>query len=418
MKKLKSYNQFNWQSFLAQIANYAVSGVAVVFLWIYLSHNLAITSFGEFNLIFTLVAIYGLFTDFGIDFWVTKRGATSPTTAFFRNLARFRIVLGVIVGIIFLLVAYIRGYSLFPSILFLFGAYILNIAHFFSCYLRAIDKLDIEAKYSIIRNIMYVGLSVAGVQTGGGVTWVSLSYLIANSLFLICILYSVKKNNFFISSESQSIYLVLKSSIPVWLCGLVVGLSLKVEIIFLDEFLGKNEVAVFSTASRLFEGALLLATAFVLTMFPFLSRCFSDSPKVYKKEVVKHGVLLLALVVLFSVVLALLSPSLFSMFYDQEYQQGAHLLTLLALVLPISVMVHYLHNVLTIADGSKVLLISLTISLTFNVLLVLYLIPLFHIEGALMSFAIKETVLLLMLLVSIYRLRIDDTKHQLLESPL
>ena len=193
---------------------------------------------------------------------------------------------------------------------------------------------------------------------------------------------------------------------------------MKVEIIFLDEFLGKNEVAVFSTASRLFEGALLLATAFVLTMFPFLSRCFQIRPKFIKK---KYVIETWSLTPSFGgSIFSRLSFShlhYFRCLHDQEYQQGAHLLTLLALVLPISVMVHYLHNVLTIADGSKVLLISLTISLTFNVLLVLYLIPLFHIEGALMSFAIKETVLLLMLLVSIYRLRIDDTKHQLLESP-
>lgn len=377
--------------------NYGISGVSVVLLWVFLARMWSLSEFGQFSLIFAWTAIYGLVIELGLDFWATRQGAIDRHKTFSKPLLYFRLYSGVLLGIVFLVVGLYNNYDFFPLMLFLCGAYILNIAHFLCCYLRAIEKLSIEANLSILRNLSYVTMAGLGVYKGFDISWVATCYLGANSLFLLLTWICIRNNGFSVVTASTPIPEILKTTIPVWVSALLLGLSIKMDLIVLGELGNTDMVAHYSAAARIFEGCLLLATAYVLTLFPLLSRQYTERPEHYRDVVKRFGRLLLVLSVFASLVAILAAYWGFIWLFGEEYRQGSRLYMWMMLVFPFSVWLQFLYNALIIAGHSLQVILALVLAAVVNLLLDFWLIPQYHLYGALTAFVVKEMLLLLSL---------------------
>jgi len=296
--------------------------MSVVFLWILLARVWNLEDFGQFSLIFAWTAIYGLVMELGLDFWVTKKASTHPNQAFSTSVIIFRIVSALCLGVAFFFVGKANGYDSSALFLFLSGAFVLNIAHFFSCYLRATERLSVEAILSILRNVFYVSSAGIGVFYGANIEWVGISYLCANIAFFVFICFVLRHFKFKVALHFYNLLDIVKQSLPVWVSGMLVGLSLKTDLILLGEFSDNTVVARFNAAIRIFEGCMLLATAFVLTLFPLLSRESIKSQSSFYVLIRGYGRLLFIISLLLSLATIGFATVGFTWLFGQEYQES------------------------------------------------------------------------------------------------
>ncbi len=380
----------------------------MILFWVFLARMWSVDTFGQFSTVFAWVAIYGLVTDLGLDFWVTQQTSLNKVDAYPRVLVKFKLWSSLLFGLLFTGFAYLFDLPLLVFVTFLFGTYILNISHFFSCYLRGCEKLSTEAIISVIRNVLFIVSASIGVYFGGQLMWVGVCYTASCLMTALMTAVAVKQMGFKLSAITMTLATPLKTSFNVWITFLLVGLSVKVDILMLGFLANETQVAHYSAAARIFEGGLLLATAFVLTLFPALTRSYTSQPADYYHVVIKYCKLLLFIVVIAAVIGAVVGGSLFTTFYGQSYQPSAAIFIYLMLILPVSAVVHFLYTALVIAKQAQAVIILLLLGFLLNVLLDWLLIPGYLLNGVMASFYIKEMALLVGLAGLLYRLRKKD----------
>jgi O-antigen/teichoic acid export membrane protein len=343
--------------------------------------------------------------ELGLDFWVTKKSSIDKTDAYTASLIAFRYLSAVLTGFVFYFIGVWFGYAKLPLALFLSGALVLNLAHFYSCYLRGIEKLSVEAILSIVRTIFFVAMAGLGIYLGFEISWIALSYLVANVIYGLFTWHALKKYQFALSNRSSSFGAILRVTMPVWISALLLGLSIKLDIILLGELADADSVARYSAAARIFEGCLLLATAFVLTLFPKLSREAADENSRYDVTVFNYGKLLLLIAICAAGLAGVIGGYSFTFFFGENYQSSVQVFVILMVLLPISTLVVFFYNALIIAQQSAKTIVCLCVAVLINVVLDFILIPSMAINGALTAFICKELFLLLCFGFLIYRSR-------------
>ena len=403
-------NRF-WHNFSWQTINYGVSGLLLVGLWVLLARYWSVAEFGRFNALFALAAIYGLVMEFGLDFYVTKQtalidashsddsndsdAANSQHNPYSHALVAFRCTAALLTGVVFVAIGWWLDYPLLPLVLFIVGAFTLNLAHFFCCYLRGIEKLSVEAIISLIRNIAFVVLAFVGVSLGQSVVWVAGCYFAVNVVFIVASFAVIKRYQFTFAQSGAAIGRILTTTLPVWIASLLFGMTIKLDILLLEQWGSTEALGHFSSAARIFEGCLLVATAYVLTYFPQLSRYATSQMREYPSFVFKSAKLLLLLAVVGSVLGIVIGADLFVWLYGPSYQAAEGIFRQLIYLLPISIMVVFFYNALIIAAKSTQVVALLLFALLMQLLLDGYLIPLYQGDGAFYGLLVKESFLLL-----------------------
>lgn len=367
----------------------------MILLWVFLARQWTVQAFGQFSSVFAWVAVYGLVADLGLDFWVTRQTALKKSQAYPLNLVIFKLLFSLLTAALFVLLAWLAGLPMRVFLIFLGGTILLNLSHFFSCYLRGCEKLSTEAMISLVRNSLFILLAATGVYYQQQLLWVAICYSVSCLLTAIMTWFAVKRHGFVLCHQRLPLSVPLKTAFGVWITYLLVGLSVKLDILLLGQFGDEKQVALYSAAARIFEGGLLLATAFVLTLFPVLTKTVSNQPAAYYSQVIKQGKLLLLLTLVAAVAGMVLGSQFFTLLYGPQYQQSRQLFIYLMMILPVSALVYFLYNVLVIAARAKPVMILLALGVVINVVLDWWLIPLLGVEGVIVSFYIKECVLLL-----------------------
>jgi len=387
-------NKFHWKNFSWQTVNYAVSGMLLVFLWVLIARVWSVDAFGRFSAIFSLTAVYGLVIELGLDFWVTQQTALGKKGVFSYALIRFRCVSAFCIAVLFCLVGALLRFELIPLMLFIFGAYSLNIAHFFSCYLRGIEKLNLEAILSLIRNVGFVAIACVGLLYGLSLWWIAFSYLFTNVLYGLATVIVIRQHQFEISLKSINLTSILSHSIPIWITGLLFGLTIKLDILLLESFSSAHDLGQFSSAARIYEGGLLVGIAFALTLYPQLSRQVSKSLEQYPKVIFGFSLLLLSMALLATLIGIFIGQPLFIALFGDAYTDASELFFYFICLYPISILVVFLYHSLIVAHKTYWVISILSFGVILNIMFDWWLIPLYGAEGALVTFAIKEALLL------------------------
>lgn len=383
------------RNFTLQLGNYALSGVLFVWLWIIIARQSTIADFSSFSVVYTWASIYGLVIDLGLDFWSTRQTAIKPKLGFPINLVVFRVFTILFLGLVFFFIGVAFNQPPVLLALFIGGAGCLNLSHYISCFLRGSELLSLEALLSIVKNLSFAYFAIDGLYKGYGIVWVGWSYLFTNLTYLFLTILFCKKHGFVLASAFISISTVLKNSWLVWITILLLGLSIKLDITLLEWLNEDNAVANYSAAARIFEGCLLLATAFSITLFPRLSRYFESEPYDYRGHVWRYARLLFGLSVFASLIGGGIGHFCFSWFFGEHYQNGRQLFVYMMSVFPIGALVIFLYNALIAAKRGGEVFLWLSSALMLNILIDYLLIPRYGEYGAFYGYLGKDTYLLI-----------------------
>ena len=194
-----------------------------------------------------------------------------------------------------------------------------------------------------------------------------------------------KKPAFFKYFDLSIAKKLLKDSWPLIFSAIVVMIYMRIDQIMVKEMLGVYEVGVYSAAVRLSEAFYFIPMIITASLFPAILNAKNHSEELYKQRLQKLYTLMVWFAIAIALPMTFLSDWLIQLLFGQAYQESGevlmiHIWSAVFVFLGVSSSKYLLAENLTIIEFQRTLLGAVS-----NVLLNLWLIPIYSIAGAAMA---------------------------------
>lgn len=207
------------------------------------------------------------------------------------------------------------------------------------------------------------------------------------------IAYRYKSNKSFFKFFSLKIAKkLIQNGLPLMMSGLVIGVYTRIDQIMIKEILGEDRVGVYSAAVRLSEIWYVAPSIIVSSIFPSIINAKKYSNHLYQQRIRRLYFIMLWLAVGVSVVLTPFSKTIILTLYGEQYAEAANVLTIhiwtcLFVFLGVASSAWY-----TAENLQKFVLLNTIAGAFANVVLNIYLIPLYGVEGAAFATVIAQAI--------------------------
>lgn len=263
---------------------------------------------------------------------------------------------------------------------------------------RAFGKLGWEAWAGLVARTLNLALGVALLALGTGVWGLALAYMVATLAAIVV-----------------SYRLLLRYVRPLWSVdwaywrrsltqptavgiGVIFSIiSFRVDNLLIPPILGREALAVYNVAYKLFEPSLIVPGVLLAATFPLLARSAHEAaprPNALRDLLGQTQFALLTLGVLAALLLAILAVPLVGLLYGPAYAASAPILAWLALACVPMYLNYGLTNFLIAIDKPRLYAIFTLVSLFVNIGTNLALIPILGPTGAALATIATELSLL------------------------
>ncbi len=200
--------------------------------------------------------------------------------------------------------------------------------------------------------------------------------------------------------DKKFILSFLKEAWPMGIYMLIfTGYDKAIDSLMIDKFVGIKEVAFYGLAYKIYTNMVQPAYYFVNSIFPILS-----GKSEHKKSLFKWSALIILGALVFIIPIAyLLAPWMIQVLAGNGFESSVTVLRILLIPLFFSYLGHLFGFTLISKGGQKQILVLGTISLIFNFVANLLVIPKYGIVGAAFVTAMTEALACLMMFVALKR---------------
>jgi PST family polysaccharide transporter len=192
----------------------------------------------------------------------------------------------------------------------------------------------------------------------------------------------VKNNNLQIKVNLEILRKQAKMGLPFVLSGVAVSIYMKIDQIMLHEMVSNEAVGIYAAATKLSEGWYFIGGILTAAMAPTVYRYKLENEFKYfdtLKQIVAYLLLIGSLILVF---MLLFSEYLVNIVYGQQYQGAAEILQVHVWAI-FFVYLGCVQGIYWVAEGlHKVFLFQTLLSAILNIILNLYLIPMYSGLGA------------------------------------
>ena len=369
-------------------------------LFVVLAHVWGPQAFGVFMYPYAIAAILVRIVDYGFTLQIARDVGREPVRTHEivgRALAAKLLLLVPTVAtsaIVMLRLPDGQPYALLLGLL-VGDALATSFALFLSIPLRALGRFDREASVTIAANLTFFGATVSAAAMGSGPVAVAVIFLLGRLVFvgLACRGYTqVAGGRPRIILDRRALTETLRQGFPFAVHVVVGTLSLQVDALMIQHFMGASAVGLHQAGMRLFLGALVVGDALHNVFFASLVRVAHDARELGRQatRMTRHFV---ALGVLGFACLIGGAQVIVSLLFDVTFATLTELLPLFGL----AVLVRYAGlaygAVLTLAERQMVRVLAAGGVLLLNIVLAVVLVPRFGIPGALIASTVSDLVL-------------------------
>lgn len=371
-----------------------------LFVTIWLARYLGPLQFGKLNFALSFVALFGIISTLGLDKLLAKELIHNPKQ--YNLIMGSAMALRVIGAILLVSIASISGYVLRPNDdLFLFLVVLISSAFIFNSFdvIKYWLESKVQAKYSalidasvvIIGSIAKIILIVnnASLLAFGWV--VLLESIILGGGLITTYLY---KGNSLLSwrfSFKKTFHLV-SNAFPIILAGAVFIMFTRIDQVMLGKMLGDEAVGVYAAAVRISEGWMFFPALVATSLFPAMLKAKEDN---YQRYILFTQNLLNVMVLLgvaVSVFVTFISFPFIELIYGEGYSETSfilivHIWGMIFNAISIISFRYFLAAGLQIYSFYRAL-----VGLILNVMLNVYLIPLYGTAGAAIATVISQVI--------------------------
>jgi O-antigen/teichoic acid export membrane protein len=364
-----------------------------------LTRYLGVAQYGIFNLVFAYLASFGIFADFGLQLTLVRDLSGDIKSS--NNLKSIYFSLKIIFTIFSILLALIAliffPYSQTIKMSILVGSIAVGVGQmnaYGASVLQSKVKLNLVALLEVINRVAAVIAIVIFILLHWGLYAIILSVLIGNVVSTLLNIYLAPDFYRFTSVPSLDlIKKVIKASFPVGITSLLAVLYFKVDTLMLSVMKSTIDVGIYSLSYKLFENIIMLWGFYMTSVYPLMAGYIHKDDYKNLKLLVKTSVIVLvvfALVTLFVGYIA--APLAIDILGGKGFVESILPFRILLFALPFVLLNNIFYYLLLSFSRVKWILWVLLISLGFNFIVNLFVIPQFSYLGTSVSTVITEAI--------------------------
>ena len=396
-------------------------------LYIAIANYLRVAGYGQFSFIMTLLAIFAVLANFGLDKLTIREVAKDKekTQSYVVLMLRLKILLALIAYAILIICIHLSGK---PKIV-ITGVYLIGLSiifiglsNTFMAIFNAHERLEINATLLVVIKLLILGLVFLTIYLKYGLLFILGVYVIGEfiRLLLAGIIY---RRNFYVGKIKQFTPLSYKKTLitaaPFVMVGIASLIYMHIDKVMLSFMKGDESVGWYSAAFTFIFGLMFIPRSYSLSVYPVISRYARDSDKLLNISWQKSVKVLLIVSLPLTAGVILLADRFIHLFYHPEYENSIIALRILMLTIPWIFANSINMYLLYATNRQKQATIIVLISTAVNIVLNLFLIPKFSYIGASWATVLAEVINVCMFFGFIHlTLNLNVKIHRILIKPL
>ncbi|MCB0153397.1 MAG: glycosyltransferase [Anaerolineae bacterium] len=377
--------------------------------------------YGRYLLIWSYITIFAMFSDAGLSMYaireIAKKTATSPTII--GNIILIRLILATLTIAVLLGIAWSIGYNaqflwqifLASTILFLYA-----VQDPLDAILQAHERFDLATFALVTGQLIFVCLGVVLLALEWhivGLIIAALANVVGSAILAGQFILTRYRDSLSWRLEPARWPSFIRASVPFGFIKLWLSWSAKIGIVILSWFWAEKMVGWYGAAYAIVLGFVSVSNAVNVTLYPALSRQYTETPGRMPKfyESVLKYLLLFALPVAGAI--SVTAERWVTLLYGPDFSASATVLALLIWVVPLSFVSEFFRYILLATDRDRAAVRALGVMVLAAIGLNLGLIPIYGLTAAA---AITVFAEILLLLLYIRQLEADLSPINLLNS--
>jgi O-antigen/teichoic acid export membrane protein len=386
-------------SIFSLLGNLAIKVLAFCFS-VFVVRRLGGESYGQYSTVLAYVGVFAIFSDLGLASYGLREIAKDKekTSSIFSNVVVLRLFLS------FLAVTMTTGSAILSGrspnlVLGIFvascGLFLYAVQGPLDMLLMAKERLDYSATFSVVNQLVFVGLgtivllkgyevigliiaSLCGVLATAGLSFVAIRRRLGGIQWQV----------------DPSVWLrLVKAALPFGIIGFTLGLSYQVDTVLLQYFQGDAVTGWYNAAYRLIFMLMPISHAVNVSLYPSMVRQHAIDPG--KMTQIYNRALKYMFVFSFPIAVgtAVLGDKIVLFLYSEEFSAAILPLCILIWVLPLMFLSELLGNIVVVHNQEHRVARSIGVSTAVNLILNLILIPRFGLKAASVITVLTEAIL-------------------------
>ena len=362
------------------LARLTAQALAILFVAL-IARQLGVEAFGQFTFIGALVLVGNTFTNFGTDTYIIREIVrTKQIAPLIPRALGLQLFLS---ALWWITTSLLRPEP--PLIVYSLALFPLAIFSIATAALRAFERMDLVWTLSLANGLVQVFAALHSSDL-----WTLCLYLLIGQLLTAALSYWICSASLpdFNLLPLEGIFPLFKLTLPFAALTILLVLSQRLGVLTVSFLLGDSSTGIFSSVSRVVDGLKLGHYAILGALLPVISRVTEQS----KQSFQKGFLLLMGLSLPMSIGLSLFSRFIILVLYGDKFIAAVNLLALLGWgLIPYTVSSFISYDL--IARGQETRLVKATaISITVFLVLYLWLISAYNLDGAVFAALAGETI--------------------------
>jgi len=364
---------------------------------------LGVEAYGQLNFAIALVSFFIFFGDMGLSTLIFRDISRdrSKFNEYFNKLFYYKLMLlGVLFVIGLIATIIINKPFIVKQVVIIYLLYIIitSLENYLLSYFDGLEKMKYRSIYDMLNKLLFTVLVLVVIAFNYKLIGIVFSYLLA-SLFCLLYLFLIFKQNYKIKPILHHSFFKQKLLIawPFALTGLFGALYFSVDRVMISFFINDYQVGLYSIGYTFYLFIISLIGIFATAFYPLLSKNVNSKNLDNILNKFSKIVILFTLPIFFGSIY--LAKNIINLIFGYQYLPGLIAFQVIMGYFLFSSINIVFHHLLTIYDFQKYQLKIIFFALLINVILNLFMIPIFGIIGA----AISTVVCELFILICIYR---------------
>lgn len=358
-------------------------------LFVYIARYLGDVGFGQYAFVIAFVNLFQIIIAFGFDLIIQRELARdkTKTSKYISNVVFMRFILFIIAFIVIAISINLLNYpKSITNLVYLYSFFLLF--HYLSQGFRnvffAYEKMEYEFTIVVLNRLFLVPLSILALIYGYGVLGLLVVLIASEFLNLIFGLFIFTRK---ITAPKFEIDLgvcknLVQKASPFIILSIFLSVYSNIDTVMLSKMQGDAATGLYNSAYRLLTSLMIIPYAFMLSVFPIMSRFYNES-KDNLKQTFFHALRYLTIMALpIAMGTFLLSDRIIVRIFGGGFIEASIALQILVWGTALNFLNSALYTVLLSMNKEKILTRIMISGITLNVILNYVLIPKYSYAGA------------------------------------
>lgn len=369
-----------------QLAGKVISVFLSFFTVLLMTRYLGAAGYGIFTLAFTYVSFFSVIADFGLQSTMVRelsqRDHDEKQHGNFLFLKILLVILSSLCALIMVLF-FPYPYSVKVAIFIAtIAVAISGISSFGNVVFQSRLRLDLITLVDVITKIVTVGFIVFFVNLKLNLYFIISTVLFGNIIGL-GITFIILKDTFRFFYDSAQVQKILSLSFPVGISSFLGLAYFKVDTIMLSIIKTNSDVGLYSLSYKVLENLLIIWGFYMATVYPLLAKFKGKDDIKQMKSLFRNSFIVALFLSLFIIVSGIIfAPLIIDIFGGKAFYASIPSLKILLFALPFLFINNLCSDFFIIQKLNIINITGILISLLVNILLNLWLIPIYGFIGA------------------------------------